>query len=109
MADENAWPAWYYGPDGKSAVFNSAEDVPAGWVTHPSLLEASEPVDTQAETAEPLVQPETTDLPAEAGRPVVMVDAAVQPHENVFQRAEDDIEAMAKNAEAEIEKLAHDL
>lgn len=31
------WPAWRYGPDGESEVFDSAEDVPAGWGATPSL------------------------------------------------------------------------
>lgn len=25
------WPAWYYGPGGASRVFNSFDEVPAGW------------------------------------------------------------------------------
>ena len=26
------WPAWYHGPDGHSAIFDSFNEVPAGWV-----------------------------------------------------------------------------
>lgn len=32
------WPAWFYGPKGASAVFESQSDVPAGWASHPSLV-----------------------------------------------------------------------
>lgn len=38
-----SWPAWYYGPKGASAVFETAEDVPTGWVEHPSLVDGSAP------------------------------------------------------------------
>lgn len=30
------WPSWWYGPDGKGAVFASADEVPRGWKDHPS-------------------------------------------------------------------------
>lgn len=33
-----AWPAWMYGPEGRSAVFDRAEDVPDGWVSHDDYL-----------------------------------------------------------------------
>ena len=36
--DEKNWPAWYYGPKGAAAVFNSQADVPEGWASHPSLV-----------------------------------------------------------------------
>jgi len=47
------FPRWYYGPDGASGIFDSAEDVPEGWVTHPSLLDAEEDPDA-ADRAEAL-------------------------------------------------------
>lgn len=25
------WPSWRYGPNGQSAIFHKAEDVPVGW------------------------------------------------------------------------------
>lgn len=31
------WPAWRYGPDGQSAIFEQAEDVPQGWSNKPQL------------------------------------------------------------------------
>src|SRR6478609_9215596 len=35
--DKN-WPAWRFGPDDKSDVFEKAADVPKGWVDHPSKV-----------------------------------------------------------------------
>lgn len=35
------FPSWRYGPDGQAAVFDSAEDVPAGWCEHPSEVKAA--------------------------------------------------------------------
>jgi hypothetical protein len=32
------WPAWFYGPDGQSAVFESPDEVPEGWEDHPSKV-----------------------------------------------------------------------
>ena len=37
MAERN-WPAWYYGPKGAAAVFESQSEVPEGWVDHPSKV-----------------------------------------------------------------------
>jgi hypothetical protein len=38
------FPTWRYGPDGQSAVFQSAEDIPEGWEDHPSKIKgASDP------------------------------------------------------------------
>ena len=36
--DDKNWPAWFYGPKGASAVFESQSNVPAGWVDHPSKV-----------------------------------------------------------------------
>ena len=36
--DEKNWPAWYYGPKGAAAVFQSQSEVPEGWVEHPALV-----------------------------------------------------------------------
>jgi len=38
LADPKAdkdWPAWRYGPNGQSDIFQREEDVPEGWVDHP--------------------------------------------------------------------------
>lgn len=32
------WPAWWYGPDDAAEIFNSEEEVPQGWVDHPSKV-----------------------------------------------------------------------
>jgi hypothetical protein len=29
------WPSWRYGPEGQSAIFQCAEDVPEGWTRKP--------------------------------------------------------------------------
>lgn len=34
-----SWPSWRYGPDGESAIFKCAEDVPIGWVRRPGDVE----------------------------------------------------------------------
>lgn len=36
------WPSWRYGPGGQSAIFQKAEDVPEGWVSHPSEVEETD-------------------------------------------------------------------
>lgn len=33
-----AWPAWRYGPEGESQLFDKAEDVPEGWGDVPKSL-----------------------------------------------------------------------
>lgn len=33
-----AWPAYYYGPDGQSEIFQSEDEVPEGWEDHPSKV-----------------------------------------------------------------------
>jgi len=39
--DNKSWPAWYYGPNNQAEMFSSAEEVPAGWVDHPSKVAPS--------------------------------------------------------------------
>ncbi len=39
------FPSWRYGPKGQAAVFQSEDDVPAGWEDHPSKLPAEKPLD----------------------------------------------------------------
>lgn len=31
--DSKDWPAWFNGPKGESAIFESADDVPNGWTS----------------------------------------------------------------------------
>lgn len=33
-----AWPAVRYGPNGQADIFQSADEVPEGWVDHPSKI-----------------------------------------------------------------------
>lgn len=42
---ERNWPAWYFGPDGESKIFTSIDDVPEGWLDHPSKHESGEGID----------------------------------------------------------------
>jgi len=35
------YPAWFNGPDGKSAIFASASDVPTGWTSGAEKISAS--------------------------------------------------------------------
>lgn len=32
------WPAWFFSPDGDSAIFDRQEDVPDGWVNNVVVL-----------------------------------------------------------------------
>jgi len=52
-----AFPSWMYGPNGASAVFKSAEEVPAGWADHPSKVVAELP----APPADPVELPAAPD------------------------------------------------
>lgn len=44
MSDET-FPSWRFGPGGKSAVFDRAEDVPEGWADHPAKVKPTDPFD----------------------------------------------------------------
>jgi len=33
MSKELTWPAWFNGPNGQTAIFEAAEDVPNGWTS----------------------------------------------------------------------------
>lgn len=48
---EITFPAWFNGPDGKTAVFESAEDVPTGWTS------GSEKQTTKGTVAKPAKAP----------------------------------------------------
>lgn len=51
MSTEKHWPSWRFGPNGQSDVFNSEDDVPKGWVAHPSLLTEKAPAAVVSTTA----------------------------------------------------------
>lgn len=36
------WPAWYYGPEGQSAIFEAASEVPEGWQDTPAAFATQE-------------------------------------------------------------------
>lgn len=38
---DTEFPKWFYGPKGAAEVFESAEEVPEGWVEHPSKLDGA--------------------------------------------------------------------
>lgn len=40
---ELTYPAWFNGPKGESAVFESADDVPTGWTSGAEKRTAKEP------------------------------------------------------------------
>lgn len=47
------FPSWRYGPNGQSGVFESAADVPTGWVDHPSLVGKAKVAPTAKDPAAP--------------------------------------------------------
>jgi hypothetical protein len=38
-APDHEFPKWAYGPNGASGIFNSEDEIPAGYVDHPSKLD----------------------------------------------------------------------
>jgi hypothetical protein len=38
-----SWPAWYYGPDNQSQIFENEDQVPDGWVDSPAKLSDKKP------------------------------------------------------------------
>lgn len=46
------WPAWRYTADGRGKVFNNADEVPEGWMTHAEMTGLTAEVMT-AQTTEP--------------------------------------------------------
>lgn len=39
------WPSWRYGPNGESAIFQSAAEVPSGWTRKPEeAYETPQPI-----------------------------------------------------------------
>lgn len=57
------FPAWMYGPNDAAEIFESADDIPAGWVDHPSKVKASK-VEAKAAPKKPAEDPQTDDRPA---------------------------------------------
>jgi hypothetical protein len=39
------FPCWMYGPDGAAAIFDCAEDIPAGWADSPVCVGTIHPLD----------------------------------------------------------------
>jgi len=50
------WPAWFNGPDGQSAIFESPDDVPKGWTSGAEAQPAG-----KAPAKQPEKQPEKGD------------------------------------------------
>lgn len=48
-----AWPAWFYGPNGESDIFNAAEEVPVGWSDKPPGDEPAAPEQPEEPEIEP--------------------------------------------------------
>lgn len=68
MSDDQTYPAWFYGPDEQSGVFSGPEEVPTGWVDHPSKLAAAE----------------LDDAPRKRGRPPKTLEEAVEQPDEQF-------------------------
>lgn len=45
------WPSTRYGPNGQSRVFQNEEEVPSGWVDHPSKVSGAEDLSVEREAA----------------------------------------------------------
>lgn len=55
----DSYPAWFYGPNGQSQIFQSDGEVPEGWQDHPSK------VITPEKTGSKPLPPKTDKVPAE--------------------------------------------
>jgi hypothetical protein len=38
-----SFPTWAYGPNGQSGIFQTAEEIPAGWMDSPAKVQETEP------------------------------------------------------------------
>lgn len=74
MTDKN-WPAWRYGPGGKSDVFQHESDVPNGWVDHPSKVVEAPKTTPAATPKTPAPAATKTPAPAPAAAAGTDVDA----------------------------------
>lgn len=39
---DTTYPAWFYGPEGQSAIFDAEGEVPEGWMDHPGAFAEQE-------------------------------------------------------------------
>lgn len=70
--DDKNWPAWFNGPKGEAAIFESADDVPNGWTSGAEkrtakgspAKAAKEPPAASPETLAEAAKPKTADLDA---------------------------------------------
>lgn len=53
MGEIVQWPAWRYGPNGQSRIFENEKDVPAGWADHPTRVKGGEKAPKAAPTPTP--------------------------------------------------------
>lgn len=91
------WPAMRYGPDGQTEVFNSEDEVPEGWVNHPSKLgkKASEKIreelDPMTNEGDDDEEPETIELDAKDIAEALSQDELIAKIDEVNEeRAEDE-------------------
>jgi hypothetical protein len=61
MDKQQNWPAWFYGPNGASQVFENEKDVPSGWADHPSKVKGADK--PAATTTTPAPKPPVTPAP----------------------------------------------
>ncbi len=92
-----AWPSWRYGPNGKSGVFNHAEEVPDGWVDNPANVGKA----AATPKATPPVGPSATEIAAKkAADDKAKADAAAKVKADA-EAKQAELEAKAKlDAEA---------
>lgn len=57
MPKELTWPAWFSGPKGETAIFESADDVPNGWTSGAEKQSAGGKKPAKAPAAQPPVNP----------------------------------------------------
>lgn len=74
MAEKILWPSWRFGPGGKKAVFESEDDVPAGWVDHPSKVGKAEPKAEPKPATKRTRKPKAEPKPAAKQAPVANLD-----------------------------------
>lgn len=73
--DHVPFPSWRFGPNGQSAVFESEDDVPTGWVDHPSKLKDEKPEPNGTKTA---VAPANSTTTAEAAAKTTAPKSQIQ-------------------------------
>lgn len=64
-ADKVDFPAWYYGPKGEAEIFESAGDVPKGWLDHPQKAKTKTVAAKAAEPVDPPVTDAVVEKPLE--------------------------------------------